>query len=70
MGMEDNANCDLCGEPQEAVHILTECPGLVGIRINILGKPTIDPKDIKNYNIYKILKFAKQTKLWNIEPET
>ena len=67
MGMEDNANCDHCGEPQEAIHLLTECPGLVGERITILGKPIITHDEVRTYRISRLIKFAKSTGYWNLE---
>ena len=66
MGLEDNANCDRCGEPQESVHILTECPGLVGTRIAIFGKPILGADEVKALSVYKILKFARETGYWNL----
>ena len=64
MGMEDNPDCNHCGDEQTSTHILAKCPGLAGPRTAILGKPIISIADIKNYNINTILKFAKQTGYW------
>ena len=41
MGMEDNPDCEKCGEQQTAEHILTECPGFAGARTATLGRPII-----------------------------
>ena len=65
MGMEDNADCDYCGERQTAIHVLTECPGHVGHRIAILGKPIVNVDDIRKYSMDKILKFARHTNYWD-----
>ena len=40
--------------------MITECPGYVGLRIAILGRPTVQGASIREYPIYKILKFAVQ----------
>ena len=37
MGLEDNPDCNLCGEVQTSIHILTDCPGLAGPRTAILA---------------------------------
>ena len=65
MGLEDDEKCELCGQKQTAIHVLTECPGLVGERLAILGKPTINEDDIRKFSIDRILKFARNTEYWN-----
>ena len=65
MGMEDDASCDFCGEVQSAIYILTECPGLVGYRIAILGKPVVNIEDIRKYSIDRILRLARETEFWD-----
>ena len=64
MNMEASPNCD-CGEVQTAVHLLTECPSLVGYRIRILGTPIINAEDIWKFSFDKILRLARQTDFWN-----
>ena len=65
MKMEDNPYCNMCGEEQTSIHIITECPGLVGHRTTILGKPIIQVSEIKNLSLCRLVKFAKRTGLWN-----
>ena len=65
MKLEDDPYCGMCGEEQTAIHILTTCPGLVGLRLTILGKPVLNTNEVRNLRVGKILKFAKSTGLWN-----
>ena len=65
MKLEDDPYCSMCGEEQTAIHILTTCPGLVGLRLTILGKPVYNTNEVRNLRVGKILKFAKSTGLWN-----
>ena len=67
MGYVDSPNCQLCGEEQTAIHILTECPQLAGPRTAILGRPQINHKDLKDYRMEKLLRFAHETELWNYD---
>ena len=64
MNIENSPNCD-CGEVQTAVHLITECPILIGYRIQILGRPLINEEDIRSYSFYKILRLVRQTDFWN-----
>ena len=41
MDMEDNPLCAKCGMEETAIHLITECPGYVGLRIAILGRPIV-----------------------------
>ena len=55
---------------EDTSHIITECPGYVGLRIAILGRPIVQEKSIREYPIYKILKFAEETERWKArEPD-
>ena len=65
MGMQDDASCDFCGEVQTAIRILTKCPGLVGYRMAILGKPVVNIEDIRKYSIDRILRLARETEFWD-----
>ena len=60
MNIEISPNCD-CGEVQTAVHLITECPMLIGYRIQILGRSLINTEDIRNYSFDR--KLARQTVL-------
>ena len=62
--MEDSPDCE-CGEVQTATHLITECPLLIGYRIQILGKPLIDTDEIRNYSFDRILKLVRQTDHWD-----
>ena len=41
--------------------VITECPGYVGLRIARLERPIVQEDSIREYPIYKILKFAEET---------
>ena len=64
MDMEDNPLCDKCGMEETAIHLITECPGYVGLRIATLGRPIVEEKSIREFPIYKILSFAEGTERW------
>ena len=64
MGLVDSPNCELCGEEQTPIHIVTECPALCGQRVHILNRPTITIEMIRDYNPGKIVRFAKITDIW------
>ena len=65
LGLEDNPDCNLCGEVQTSIHILTDCPELAGPRTAILGKPIFNINDIRSLSIGKVMKFARKTGFWN-----
>ena len=70
MNMEDNPLCAKCGMEETAIHLITECPGYVGLRIATLERPTVQEDSIREYPIYKILKFAVGTERWKArEPD-
>ena len=41
---------------EPSIHLITECPGYIGLRKIILGRPTVQED-----SIYKILKLAEET---------
>ena len=47
-----------------AIHLIKEFPGYVGLRIAILGRPIVQEKSIREYSIYKMIKFAEGTGRW------
>ena len=47
MDMEDNPLCDRCGMEETAIHLMTECPGYVGLRIATLGRPIVEEESIR-----------------------
>ena len=47
MGYVDSPNCEKCGEEQTSIHVMTTCPGLAGLRTAVLGKPILEPRDIR-----------------------
>ena len=65
MNIEDNPDCDFCGERQTAIHIITECPSIVGYRLATLGRPIVKVEDIRKYKIDRILKLARNTEYWD-----
>ena len=50
----------------KSIHILTVCPGLVGPRLSILGKPVLEAREVRALSVYEILKFAEKTGYWNL----
>ena len=54
MDIEDNPLCAKCGMEETAIHLITECPGYVGLRIAILRRPTVQEDSIREYPIYNI----------------
>ena len=60
MKLEDDSYCSIsmCGEEQTAIHILTTCPGLVGLRLTKLGKPVLNANEIRSIRIGKISKIS------------
>ena len=62
MSLENSPNYD-CGKAQTAVHLITECPMLIGYRIQILG--LINVEDIRSYSFDKILRLVRQTEFWD-----
>ena len=60
MDMEDNPLCAKCGIEETAIHLITECPGYVGLRIATLGRPIVQEDSIREYPIYKISLQKKQ----------
>ena len=70
MDMEDNPLCVKCGMEETAIHLITECPGYVGLRIATIGRPRVEEKRIREFPIYKILSFAEGTERWKTrEPD-
>ena len=65
MGLEDNANCDICEEQETAIHMITTCARYTVERMAILDKPIIQVQDISKYPLRKILNFACETNRWN-----
>ena len=64
MGLEDNANCDVCEEQETPIHMLTDCARYTVERMAILGKPTVQAQDICKYPLRQILRFACETNRW------
>ena len=66
MNMENSPNCD-CGEVQASVHLITECPMLIGYRVQILGRPIINVEDICSYSFDKTLRLVRQMEFWDYQ---
>ena len=64
MKLEEDSNCEKCGEPETAIHLITECPAYAGARMATLGRPTLEPEDIRNRPAWQILRFAEKTGRW------
>ena len=54
---------------ETAIHLIIECPGYIGLRIMILGRPTVQEDSIREYPIYKILKFLEGTERWKVREQ-
>ena len=55
---------------EKTIHLITECPGYVGLRIAILGRPIVQEEGVGEYSMYKILKFVEGTERWEVrEPD-
>ena len=46
------------------IHLIREYPGYMGLRIAILGRPIVQEETMREYPIYKILKFAEESERW------
>ena len=66
MGMVDSPNCE-CGEPQEAVHLLTNCSEYREERMKAFGHFELQAREIKEYRLSKVLKFARLTGFWQVD---
>jgi len=66
MGMVDSPNCE-CGEPQEAVHLLTNCSEYRDERMKAFGHFELQPREIREYGLARLLRFAKYTGLWQVD---
>ena len=66
MGKVDSPNCE-CGEPQEAVHLLTNCYEYRYERMRAFGHFELRPSEIREYSLRKVLRFAKYTGLWQVD---
>ena len=66
MGMVDSPNCE-CGEPQEAVHLLTDCNEYREERMKAFGHFVLRPSEIREHSLVKMLRFAKYTGLWQVD---
>ena len=65
--MEPIASCSLCGREEESsYHIMTECPILYPIRINIFGRHDILPP-YDNIPVYKLISYLRDVKLKSLE---
>ena len=43
--MEDNPIWNKCGKEETVIHLITECPGYVGLRIAIFGRPIVEEEE-------------------------
>ena len=66
MGMVDSPDCE-CGEPQEAVHLLTNCNEYRDERMKAFGHFELQPREIREYSLTRMLRFAKYTGLWQVD---
>ena len=64
MGLEDNANCNVCDEEETPIHMLTTCARYTVERMAILDKPIIQVQNIRKFPLRKILSFACETRRW------
>ena len=64
MGMEDDEDCQYCGDSQTAIHILTECPRFLELRMSKFGNRIIDTMALKDIKLSKITQFFTGTDLW------
>ena len=75
MGLEPDPYCEKCGMEQTSIHILTECPGHWWARGQFLGALVLNPRDLNQIPLNKVIKFATYTGYWanltqNMEPTT
>ena len=69
MKLEESPMCD-CQESEEtSIHVLTECPLHARNRWHYLGRATLKEEDMKNKSLSQILKFARATKKWILQPD-
>ena len=69
MKLEENPMCD-CQEGEETtIHVLTDCPLHARNRWHYLGKATLKEEDMKTKSLTQILKFARATKKWALQPD-
>ena len=64
MGLENSPDCDMCGMEQTPIHIFTECPFLVGQRVMVFNRPTLEVNMLSKFSFSRIIKFAYLTELW------
>ncbi|KAG5895351.1 hypothetical protein JTB14_003148 [Gonioctena quinquepunctata] len=61
IGITDDPLCRWCLEDDEtSSHILTECPALVHQREINLGSIILNPEDVKEIQLRKLLNFVKE----------
>ena len=68
MKLEESPMCE-CQESEETmIHVLMECPLHARNRWHYLGKATLKEEDMKNKSLTQILRFARATKKWTLQP--
>ena len=68
MKLEESPMCD-CQEGEETtIHVLAECPLHARNRWHYLGRATLKEEDLKNKSLTQILKFARASKKWALQP--
>ncbi|XP_036144334.1 uncharacterized protein LOC114255717 [Monomorium pharaonis] len=61
LGRSDTPSCRLCGEEEEtSLHILGNCPALVGPRTRLLGSGFLKPNQVRQLPVGDLLRFWKQ----------
>ncbi|XP_036138478.1 uncharacterized protein LOC118644325 [Monomorium pharaonis] len=61
LGHSDTPSCRLCGEEEEtSLHILGNCPALVGPRTRLLGSGFPEPNQVRQLPVWDLLRFWKE----------
>ena len=69
MKLEDSPMCDCQEDEETSIHVLAKCPLHARNRWHYLGKATLEEEDLKNKALTQLIKFARVTKKWAIQPD-
>ena len=69
MRLTETKICVACGEEDETVgHFLGKCPALYNIRLEIFHTHIIQPEEVFNHPLRKLIRFANKTKRLRFDP--
>ena len=69
MRLTESKICVACGEEDETVgHFLGKCPALYNTRLEIVHTHIIQPEEVFNHPLRKLIRFANKTKRLRFDP--